>query len=195
MPERDDNPWRDVLSAAKLLQHLDPGSLAELRRMGKGASSPVFWRLVSRHPQTIGRRDQEEIWRCIIQILAILTPKGDPESRPELHNNSRRFGAVLCDGGDPDWPDLKTGSDPKPVFSEYRLMKLVMARGPQRAVLLTRAARAIATSMKPGSGVNVTDVLTVLLDPNDERRLAEPYYRRLDRAGFTKSTQHGESNE
>ena len=41
---------------------------------------------------------------------------------------------------------------------------------------------ALARSMPSGSGVNVPDIAYMLLTPDDGRRLAEPYYRRLDRA-------------
>ena len=54
------------------------------------------------------------------------------------------------------------------------------ARGTQRGVLLTRAARALARSREPNSGVDVVHIALVLLDPGNGRRLAEPYYRRLD---------------
>lgn len=175
MPQDDESPATAALAAATLMQHLDPGSLAGLRRMEKGRCAPAFWRLVARHPDTIGRPRQADTWMNIVCILAILTAKGDPEKRKPLHDRERRLGEVLCDGGDPGW------AGPKPVFSEYRLMKLLAARGPQRAILLTRAARAIARSMSPGSGLNVPDIAYALLSPANERHLAEPYYRRLDR--------------
>ena len=54
MPPHDETPARAVLAAAAMMQHLDPGSLAELRRMEQGKGAPVFWRLVTRHPQTKG---------------------------------------------------------------------------------------------------------------------------------------------
>jgi CRISPR system Cascade subunit CasB len=161
-------------AAAASLQHLAPGPLAELRRMRVGAGAPGFWRLAAQHPSTIGRRVDD--WIAIIRILAILTPKGDPTARPHLNDSSRSLGAVLCDGGDPGW------SDANPVFSERRLAQLMVARGPQRAVLLERAARAIARSRAVDSGIDVADLALVLLSPDDGRRLAEPYYRRLDRA-------------
>ena len=131
---------RAVLAAAKMMQHLYPGSLAELRRMEKETGTPVFWRLAARHPGAVGRQDMEGRWMEIIRILAILTPKGDPAGRPPLHNSRRRLGEVLCDGGDPNW----TG--PRPAFSQLRMAQLMAARGTQRGVLLTRAARALARS-------------------------------------------------
>ena len=119
-----------------------------------------------------------------ISVLAILTPKGDPENRSSLHNEKRRLGEVLCDGGDPKWPNKAPSGPPRPVFSEHRLARLMAARGQQRAVLLTRAARAIAP---PEDGLNVWDVASTLLFPDDNRQIAEHYYRRLDRAATAQS--------
>ena len=188
MPRHDESRDNAALAAAKWIQHLDPGQLAGLRRMESGKGAPSFWRLAAKHRETIGRPEQEETWMNIIRILAILTPKGDPERRAPLHDSKRHLGAVLCDGGNPGW----TG--PRPVLSEYRLMKLMAARGTQRAGLLTRAARALARSMLPGSGVNVPDIAYALLSSDNERQLAEPYYRRLDRAEAQQS-QEGTSND
>ena len=174
-----ETPSEAAIAAAKAIRHLDPGALAALRRMKAESAAPAFWRLAAQHRDTIGRPDLAEQWTAILRILAILAPRGDPDERPFLHNPSRPLGAALCDGGDPGWPG---GERPHPVFSERRLAQLMAARGTQRAVLLTRAARALARSMQPGRGVNVPDIALALLFPDDGRRLAEPYYRRLDRA-------------
>lgn len=177
-----------AIDAAAMLQHLGPGPLAELRRMDPETGAPAFWRLVARHPGTIGRRDKQDQWIEIIRILAILTPKGerrpsggDPALPGNLHDSRRRLGAVLCDGGDPSpsWPG--EGGTPRPMLSEERLAKLMAARGHQRAVLLTHAAQMIVRS-RQDIGVNVSDIALTLLRPADGRRLAEQYYLRLDRA-------------
>ena len=164
-----------AIAAAAMLRHLEPGPLAELRRMTPPAAAPVFWRLAALHPDTIGRAGAETSWVEIVRILAILAPKGDPGSRPPLHNPRRRLGQVLCDGGDPAWVG------PRPVVSEQRLARLLSARGPRRADLLRHAARTIAQSRR-NAGVAVADIAMVLLVPACGRGLAEPYYRRLDRA-------------
>ncbi len=197
-----ETPTAAAIDAAATLQHLDPGPLAELRRMDHGTGAPAFWRLVAKHPATIGRQDKQEQWMGIIRILAILTPKGrrpqsvaasgeDPDLREHLHNPRRRLGAVLCDGGDPDpsWP--REGGTVRPMLSESRLSKLMAARGQQRAILLKHAAQMILRS-RQDIGVNVADIALVLLQPADGRRLAEPYYRRLDRAELaTKESEKG----
>ena len=173
--QQHESLWaKAVCAAAKTMQDLDPGQLAECRRMDGQTGAPAFWRLVAQHPNTIGRHNYTDQWMEIVRILAILTPKGDPTQRPDLHDSKRRLGEVLCDGGDPSW----TG--PTPVFSERRLAQLMAARGDQRAVLLRRAAQMLARS--PGVNVNVVDIAQVLLQPENGGLLAEPYYRRLDRA-------------
>lgn len=174
MWQPDDPRAQAARAAATMIQGLGPGPLADLRRMTKEDGAPAFWRLAAQHPGTIGRQTEE--WMDIIRILAILTPKGDPAARSPLHDGRRQLGAVLCDGGDPGW------SGPAPVYSERRLAQLMAARGPQRAVLLERAARVLARSRTSGSGINVVDIALVLLSPDRGRRLAEPYYRRLDHA-------------
>ncbi|MDE0240110.1 MAG: type I-E CRISPR-associated protein Cse2/CasB [bacterium] len=168
-------------SVAKRLQHLAAGPLADLRRMPIDTAAPEFWRLAARHPSTIGNPSRYREWIAIVRILAILTEKGDPGGRRRLHDPKRPLGVVLCDGGERDWPS-NDGGVPRPAFSERRLAQLMAARGPQRAMMLERAARALARSRDPGSGVDVVDVAYTLLAPEHRRRLAEPYYRRLDRA-------------
>ena len=181
MIQPEETPARAVCAAAKLLEDLATGPLAELRRMNASAAAPVFWRLASRYPQTIGRNELQAEWASIIRILAILTERGDPSQRHPLHDSRRRFGAVLCDGGDlNNWP--KDNERPQPVFSEQRFAQLLASRGQQRAVLLERAARLLARNRVPGSGMNVVDIAWSLLKPDDGGHLAEHYYKRLDRA-------------
>ena len=179
MPNSED-VGQAAIAAARMLQGLEPGPLAQLRRMDGGTGAAGFWRLVAQHPETVGR--EQEPWMAIIHIIAILTPKGEPASREALHDPKRRLGAVLCDGGDPSWPGT---TSPRPIVSEPRLGRLIASRGKQREVLLTRTARAIARTRLPGSGVNVVDIAWTLLDSDSKysaQRLADPYYRRLDRA-------------
>ncbi len=181
-------------SAAKYLQYLDPGNLAELRRMRPpSVGAPAYWRLAARHSGTISRN--HNAWLVILRSLAILTPRGEPESRPPLHNPSRRLGYVLCDGGDPDWPS--TGKLVRPAISENRLAQLMSARGKQRQILLERAIRAIARTRRPESGINVVDIAWWLLSTDAERstrQLAESYYQRLDRAEQEQPTTQNGAN-
>ncbi len=175
---------RAVLSAARDMQRLESGPLAELRRMNDRSGAPMFWRFTARHPNTIGCTERQTEWMTIIRILAVLYDKGEPANRPPLHDFGRPLGAVLCDGGNPSWPQGQAGTA-QPVYSERRLAQLLTSRSSQRRTLLERAARALAQRRVPGSGVSITDIAHALLEPHDARRLAEPYYRRLDRALWT----------
>jgi CRISPR system Cascade subunit CasB len=163
-----------AVGAANALRLLDPGPLAELRRMEAETAAPAFWRLAARYPDSIGARPAE--WLEIIRILAILTPKGLAEGRPALHDANRALGAALCDGGDPGW------SGDRPALSERRLAQLLAARGPARVVALTRAARALARSRPPQAGLDVRGIAWAILHPTGTARIAEQYYRRLDRS-------------
>lgn len=190
MPNPEHPVDKTAVAAAQILQKLDPGGLAEVRRMEPETAAPGFWRLVARYPDTINQGYEQ--WVAIVRILAILTPKGDPSVREPLHNAQRRLGAVLCDGGDPEWPP---SIDSRPMLSERRLAQLMAARGSQKNVLLERAARALARTRRPGSGINVCEIAWTLLDSGSGgtgRRLAEPYYRRLDGANNNrKNNQEG----
>lgn len=182
MPKSQPSPVAETArAAAMLLRRLDPGALAELRRMrAPSAGVPAYWSLATQHTQTIGNRHDE--WMTILRILAVLTPRGDPENRPPLHDPGRRLGAVLCDGGDPDWGPV--GDSIRPAISERWLAQLMASRGRQRQVLLERAVRGIARTRRPDRGVNVVDVAWWLLDGDPvraSRHLAESYYRRRDR--------------
>ena len=164
-------------AAAGMLQGLAPRALAEARHKDDRAGSPAFWRLAACHPGTIGQPGRRDEWMAIVRILAILA-----EGSAEPGVAERRLGEALCDGGDPRaWP-ARSGRVPHPAFSERRMAQLLAARGKRRAALLERAARALARSRSPGSGVDPADVARAMLAPEDDQRLAGPYCQRLDRA-------------
>ena len=165
-----------AIATARCTQRLDPGPLAELRRLSANGA-PAFWLLAAQHPATIGGSRRSD-WMEIVRMIAILTSKGDPSIRPPLHDRNRKLGSLLCDGGDPD-PEW---SGPQPRFSERRLTQLLAARGQQRTALLGRAVRALARTRRPDAGIDVTDLAWVVLRQDDAALLAAPYYRRLDRA-------------
>lgn len=167
-----------ALAAAEEMQRLDPGPMAELRRMTPDAPAPAFWRLAVRHRAMTERRAG---WIHILKILALLTPKGAPEGRPPLHAYERPLGKVLCDGGDPDPKWRPQGTPPDGVFSERRLVQLLATRGKARFVALERAARMIAAKREPASGIDVTQIAFALLWPEVANPIiAEAYFKRLD---------------
>ena len=128
----------------------------------KGA--PVFWRLVAQHGIAPHEEDQ---WRRITKLLALLTPASATES---VHEAGRPLGAVLADGGE------ARGRLEKPVLSEQRLARLLAARGQARRDALERAVRALARN-RPG--VDVPSLAWAVLN-DDARAIARAYYTRLD---------------
>jgi CRISPR system Cascade subunit CasB len=190
-PRTEQNELVTTISEiAGALRHLDPGPLAELRRMKPyrvEALAPYFWRLASRH----GLRPHDR-WALIVKMMAILTDKGDPAKRSSPHaarskgNGWRGLGHALCDGGDPSWPD---GATPRPMQAETRFARLVAAKGNVRDELLLRAIRALAAKKPPGVGVDCVGIARLVLWPGDAeatRYLAKDYYDRLDRAELRK---------
>lgn len=170
------------LSVTGMMRQFGNGEMADLRRMDDRPSAPAYWRLAARHSAL---SHYPKFWSRVVRALAILTPKGPPGERGNLHEEGRRFGTVLCDGGRRDWPsEVPKGHEPRPAFSERRLAQLLAARGAQRMALLTRAVRMIAAHRDSGTGVDVTDLARAFLEQNDPGLIAGPYYKRLDRAQF-----------
>ena len=169
------DPGTTARSLAVAMRHLTNGEMATLRRLGPDAAAPAYWRLASRHEALDRGRVR---WAPIVQALAILTPKGSPGERPDLHDRRRPLGMALCDGGDPGWPGEGAV---RPCISERRLAQLLAARGDQRATLLIRAVRALAARRNPRVGLDVADLAWAFLNPANAGAIAGPYYRRLDR--------------
>lgn len=178
-----------IFEIGRTLADLDPGALADLRRMsldGDQAGAPYFWRLTSRYKFGDGAR--LEAWARVVRIMAILTDKGAPETKRSPHdpptrdNGWRGLGTALCDAGDPGWGRGET--DPRPMLSELRFARLLAARGTSQAELMERAVRNLAARKLHGVGFNCTDLAWLLLAPENPahaRKLAEDYYDRLDR--------------
>lgn len=167
--------------AAGVMRSLDPGAMAALRRMTADAPPPAFWKIaVPREGVMLGHsRDK---WVEILRILAILTPRGAPETRLTLHDGARpnaRLGAALCDGGNPAWNRDRDG----PAMSERRLAQLLATRGTARTEALVRAARMIATKRDLQAGLDVRSIAWAVLAPDNTNAIAEAYYRRLDHVG------------
>ena len=161
---------------------LAPGPLAELRRMDvNGPGTAAYWTLAGR----CGFLNSPIVpWMRIVKIMAILTPRGEPASRPPTHDAKRRLGAVLCDGGDTGWPGAATGQQ-HPFVSETRLARLITQRHDRRPATLERLARMLATQRDPQSGINCIDIAALVLGSDNNSQLtalARQFYQRLDRA-------------
>lgn len=171
-----------IEAVGDMLKSLDPGPLAELRRATGHDRPPAYWRLASQH-DLIGRGDPDA-WLAVVQAMAILTEKGRASAKPSPHFEGRPLGQALCDGADAAWP-YGAATTPRPMLSEPRLARLIAARGEQRRALLLRAVRMLAARRSSGAGVNCVELARLLLRPNEAGaadRLAQTYYRRLDRA-------------
>ena len=176
-----------VHGIGRTLATLEPGALADLRRMsldGEAFGAPYFWRLAARHDLR-----QEKTWARIVQIMAILTDKGREEGKASPHasrsenNNWRGLGHALCDGGDWNWGLGQL--EPRPLLSEVRFARLLAAKSVMRAELMRRAARALAAKKPHSVGVDCADLAKFLLfetEPKYARRLARDYYARFDGA-------------
>jgi CRISPR system Cascade subunit CasB len=171
-----------IEAVSQRLLGLDPGPLAELRRMEPdGVGTPIFWRLSAE----LGFRETQcGAWMQILRILAILTPKGrrlSPAVR--LHDRSLQLGRAFCDGGNPAWPP--DAQKPRPVLSEERLARLLVAPAAQRGEAIERIARMLVRSRAPECGINCIEIARLLLHPNDPlplQKIARDYYAQLDRA-------------
>jgi CRISPR system Cascade subunit CasB len=165
--------------AAEMLM-LDPGPLAELRRMGPdGPGNAAYWRLASR----CGFLDEKaDAWMGIVKIMAILTSKGERRDGDKLHESRHGLGEALCDGGDPKWP--RDGSvEARPAYSEKRLARFLAEPAAMRAGSLERIARVLARTRSRDRGLNCRDIAYLLVTQDQAgtlRKIARDYYRRLD---------------
>lgn len=162
------------------LLRLDPGALAELRRMeASGPGTPAFWRLA----KECGFLDANPAhWMPLVRILAILTPKGQKLAQDRLHDSDRPFGRALCDGGSRDWAQ---GGGGRPLLSERRLARILALSREQRGPALERLARMLAARRDRTIGIDCVPIANLLLLPDAAatftlRALARDYYGRLD---------------
>lgn len=176
------NETMKVLS--KELLRLQPGALAELRRMDPdGPGTPDYWRLATACGFLEDTR--ADAWIQIVKILAILTPKGERHHADRLHDGRHGFGTALCDGGNPAWGG---NSRARPVLSESRLARFLAQPASQRGPALERLARQLARSRDRGHGLNCREIAELLLNPENkfiQRDIAAAYYKRLDDAART----------
>ena len=169
-----------IMAVSQRLLGLDPGPLAELRRMEPGGpGTPIFWRLAAEMRLDDGQREQ---WMQIVRILAILTPRSRGNTA-RLHDRFRQLGRALCDGGNQAWPS--DPKNPRPALSETRFARLLATPAAKRGEALERIARMLARTRTPEVGINCTEIARLLLRTDDSlplQDLARDYYRRLDPA-------------
>lgn len=174
---------KDIIEkvSEQMLRHFGTGDLAELRRMNGPVEPSAYWRLAAEcgflHPD-----DAVQRWGPVIRIFALITPKGERQPSDRLHDPKRRLGAVLADGGDPNW---QGGADARPFLSEARLARFLATPADQRAEALTGVVRALASSRDRSAGVDCVEIANLLLASDTTealRSIAQTYYARLDAA-------------
>lgn len=146
-----------VARLAAQLVRLDPGDLAQLRRMDpQGPGEAAFWRLQAQlgFPATT-------LWQTLVRLMALLTPRGDPSLPKRLHLPDRRLGKALARSG----------------YPEARLLRLMALPAERRSEPLERIARWLAAKDE-GRGVSCTDLYWLLAsnDVRNTRDLAASYY-------------------
>ena len=184
---------KDIIEkvSVQLLWHFGTGDLAELRRMRGPVEPSAYWRLAAicgfLYPEDAAQR-----WRPVIRTLALMTPKGERRPSDRLHDPKRRLGAVLADGGDPDW---QGGADARPFLSETRLARFLATPPDQLAEALTGIARSLAASRDREAGVDCVEIANLLLASDTTeglRSIAHSYYARLDSAHPRSEETHNE---
>jgi CRISPR system Cascade subunit CasB len=172
---------KDIIEkvSEQMLRRFGTGDLAELRRMNGPVEPSAYWRLAA---ECGFLEDDPQRWAPVIRILAMLTPKGERRPSDRLHNPMHRLGAVLADGGDPNW---QGGADSRPFLSEARLARFLATPADQRAEALTGVARALASSRDRSAGVDCVEIANLLLASDTTealQKIAQSYYARLDAA-------------
>ncbi len=179
-------PLKEIIEklSEQMLGRLGPGDLAQLRRMAPNAVEPsAYWRLAT---ECGFLDDCSERWRPVVQIMAVLTPKGNRLPSDRLHDPKRPLGSVLADGGNPAW----NNGDARPFIAEARLARYFATPTALRPNALLRFARMLAPKRDRTAGINCAEIAKLLLSGNPtelQREIARTYYARLDAARPSKS--------
>lgn len=189
-PDENLDPGKVIACISdKMLNELDTGAMARLRRLDVDGPGPTdFWDLMRRCRalDCVSKPDETSRWMALVKIMATLTGKGAPGTRGVLHEDTgeRAFGAVLCDGGRKDWPSEDEKGEPRPFVSEKRLARFLSRPPENRADDLLVFARMIASRRALDVPLNCLGIYW-LLRPKSSfalRKVASSYYRRLDSA-------------
>ena len=151
------------------------GELAELRRMDPDApDAAVVWRLLARR-DLLGSPQIENKWALILHGIALMTPTASGEGASRTaHDGSMAVGRALYLGGE--------NQRASAYYSEMRLNRLLIARGPTLRTLLARLFRMLAAADQP---FNWREMAWFVRNEgcNEEaaeqarRRIAREYYR------------------
>ena len=160
-------------------ERTDRGVLAGLRRMNTASpSEAVFWQFITEKRQ---RAILENRWALVMKGIALMTGTSDGRS---AHDGKMPIGRALFYGGD----ESRTSA----FYSEDRLNRLLVARGPMLGTLLERMFRMMASANQP---FNWRQMATLILNDgrnedraeNVRRNIARSYYRAKNEAERNKS--------
>lgn len=155
-------------------ERIDRGVLAGLRRMNTASpSEAAFWQFVTKKKQ---RAIFENRWALVMKGIALMTGTSDGRS---AHDRKMPIGRALFYGGD----ESRTSA----FYSENRLNRLLVARGPMLRTLLERMFRMMASANQP---FDWRQMATLILNDghnedraeNVRRNIARSYYRAKNEA-------------
>lgn len=146
------------------------GDLAELRRMNPDApDTTAFWRLMAQK-QLLGNAVVESKWALILQGIALMTSTASSRS---AHDGTIPVGRALFYGGDSD----RT----RAYYSENRLNRLLVARGPMMRSLLARMFRMMGSTGQP---FDWREMARLILNDGYNEERAENVRRRIARSYY-----------
>ena len=166
--------WGDtaVTFAARIARaDYSAADLADLRRMNPGSPAPAaFWRLMA-EARLLDDSNMENMWLLIIHGIALMTRPGSGDVQMcSAHDGGLPVGRALYLGG-----DLSRGTA---FYSEARLGRLLIARGPMLTMLLARAFRMLASA---GVRFNWREMARFILNEGYDSGAAEQSRRLIAR--------------
>ena len=166
--------WGDttVTFVAKIARaDYSAADLADLRRMNPGSPPPAaFWRLMA-EAGLLDDSNMEDMWLLIIHGIALMTRPGVGDGRMcSAHDGGLPVGRALYLGG-----YVSRGTA---FYSEARLGRLLIARGPMLRMLLARAFRMLASA---GVRFNWREMARFILNQGYDARAAEQSRRLIAR--------------
>ena len=145
--------------------------LADLRRMNPGSPVPAAsWHLMA-EAGLLDDSNMENMWLLIIHGIALMTRPGSGDGQMcSAHDGGLPVGRALYLGG-----DVSRGTA---FYSEARLGRLLIARGPMLRMLLARAFRMLASN---GVRFNWREMARFILNEGYDPRAAEQSRRLIAR--------------
>lgn len=145
------------------------GSLAELRRMNPDEpDAPAFWQLAAKR-ELSGVLDEERKWALVIHGIALMT-----FNTRNAHDGTP-VGRALFEGGDRNRENA--------FYSDFRLNRLLKARGSTLRTLLTELFHMMGSAGQPFNWIEMASFILNEGDAAEKSRyeIARTYYNRAER--------------